>query len=843
MARRPALRMRLAPSFPARIQNSDGIGVARSGGAVTIRQDWSGIQRDATPDDPENYDFLLGKEDGSLVRLSATELGALRPIASLPEAEAGVDNNTTMTPLRTSQQIDARLADHAVAVGGADNSAIMTPLGVNQYVSAQLSDQPTAEAGSNNTKTMTPLRTKQQVDARLADDTTPDTDDEKLSTPEDVVRRIVTNGVGADYATVAEVATVAIPAGRKTVALAGEDAAGDGRGGTYVESLTPPGPTDMKSVTDLNGRHFIFFKPKHEKLSPFQFGAKGEGSGSISDHDDKPALDKMFAAYRALTQAAGQNYNTVVDIDLEGGGFTLSGPGNATGLTAWSGTISNGMLFGRGAGKPILDLCGSRGYRLENTRFVGMKDSMPSSAFQAARTTANGFCDNTSFCDVSTVGYFATAAMHMYAAETFNADHLTLFNYNHDAHVVILEGYDAHPITSDFATVLTGGRSFINNRFYADVRYLPVGTNISVINAVVGGSNAVFTVAAGHAWQAGDKIVFAGVGGMPLLARVIGTVLSVAGNDITTDVNTSGLGSFTAGGNMIRAQTRSTMYLARAEEMDARLTYLAGYGYPPLTLAFPDAGFARMERLVLPSLYEGSGIESNVIIDGGSTGSTKRIFGMELEAYNSNASVSLINNPGTQVVDIIAPKIKSVDPLYTAKLALPLNKFAMRDADIVFGTLADVGTIGSTQLGYSAFNGKINALNDGRTHMINLDYDTHLAQTTAVVLSSGSGAPGSYSGNIKTTKIGKRVFVSGEEIVIATLSPSSGTVYVLLPYAPDGTPAYGNGRNFHTGAILSVEWLPGQGYGNYARVRTANNGPAITADGQRFDFSFSYLTT
>lgn len=163
MARRPALRMRLAPSFPARIQNSDGIGVARSGGAVTIRQDWSGIQRDATPDDPENYDFLLGKEDGSLVRLSATELGALRPIASLPEAEAGVDNNTTMTPLRTSQQIDARLADHAVAAGGADNSAIMTPLGVNQYVSAQLSDQPTAEAGSNNTKTMTPLRTKQSI--------------------------------------------------------------------------------------------------------------------------------------------------------------------------------------------------------------------------------------------------------------------------------------------------------------------------------------------------------------------------------------------------------------------------------------------------------------------------------------------------------------------------------------------------------------------------------------------------------------------------------------------------------------------------------------------------------
>lgn len=130
---RPSLSLRIIPRFPARIQGTDGIAVERSGGVVTLSQDWAAIQEEVTPGDPENYEFLLrNSEDGALIRLNATELGALRPIASEPEAEAGADN----------------------------------------------------------TKTMTPLRTKQQIDARLADDTTPDTDSEKLSTPEDVVRRI-----------------------------------------------------------------------------------------------------------------------------------------------------------------------------------------------------------------------------------------------------------------------------------------------------------------------------------------------------------------------------------------------------------------------------------------------------------------------------------------------------------------------------------------------------------------------------------------------------------------------------------------------------------------------------
>lgn len=651
------------------------------------------------------------------------------------------------------------------------------------------------------------------------------------------------------YQTVADAETVIIPATTKIAFLGGVSVAGDGISGFFKRVDSAPDVNGLLrfrsvdryisngTIDNTNGGWWVYSLQKGEAITPFMFGAKGD---RITN--DGPAFNRMFAYIRALTVAANQEFNIQFNISLEGGMFLTTESINATGITAWSLAIRNGKFIGKCTGKAILDLAGSRGYTLDHISFYGDKDAMPSCAFMCARTTVNGFCDNQSFREVSTTGWFGITAVYVYAHETAFHDHCTYFNFNHDAYVVILEGYDAHAMTSDFATLLTGGRSFINNQFYADVRYLPVTANISSVTAVVGGTNAVFTVAPGHAWQTGDKIVFSGLGGMPQLGRVIGTILSVAGNNITTDVNTSGLGTYTSGGNMIRAQTKSSVYLARAEEMDMRGSYIVGYGKPQMTLAFPETSFARMERLVLPSLYEGAGILSNIAIDGGNTGATKRIFGMELKTYNSNAYTQLIENIGNDIVDITGADITFIDPIYQPKLALPLAKFALRDADIIFTRLTDIGTMAVAQLGYSAFNGKVHTLNDGITHLINMSYDTHLIQSIPVILSSGSGAPASYSGTIEVTRIGKRVFVSGKAIVVATLAPASGSaLYVTLPYTPDGAPAYGNGRNSTTGAILSVEWLTG--YGTSARIRTVSNSAPVTADGQQIDFSFSYLTT
>lgn len=71
---RPALRLRLAPKFPASVSATDGVSVTRSGGAYVFRQDWSNIQQEILPPDPENYEFLFLGSDGSFIRVPADEL-------------------------------------------------------------------------------------------------------------------------------------------------------------------------------------------------------------------------------------------------------------------------------------------------------------------------------------------------------------------------------------------------------------------------------------------------------------------------------------------------------------------------------------------------------------------------------------------------------------------------------------------------------------------------------------------------------------------------------------------------------------------------------------------------
>lgn len=78
----PALRIRIAPKFPAKIQSGVGIGVSRTGGAVTIRQDWSNVQEQSGPL-PDGAEVLVrDPTTGSYARadfLEATEGGKFTP--------------------------------------------------------------------------------------------------------------------------------------------------------------------------------------------------------------------------------------------------------------------------------------------------------------------------------------------------------------------------------------------------------------------------------------------------------------------------------------------------------------------------------------------------------------------------------------------------------------------------------------------------------------------------------------------------------------------------------------------------------------------------------------------
>lgn len=97
-----------------------------------------------TSDETLNNLELIQRDDGAL-RNGIVTKDSLAPdlalaglvaldFASQSEAEAGSNNTKTMTPLRSKQQTDARLADQATAEAGADNVDLMTSLRTKQSI-------------------------------------------------------------------------------------------------------------------------------------------------------------------------------------------------------------------------------------------------------------------------------------------------------------------------------------------------------------------------------------------------------------------------------------------------------------------------------------------------------------------------------------------------------------------------------------------------------------------------------------------------------------------------------------------------------------------------------------
>lgn len=135
-------------------------------------------------------------------------------VASQPEAEAGTDNAAIMTPLRTAQQVTARLASQGEAEAGTDNTKLMTPLRSAQQVTARIASLAEAQAGTDTTKLLTPQRGMDLITARGKEaaftqsgtGAVARTVDEKLR---DSIRSIQDFGTSADWAAAATAARAA----------------------------------------------------------------------------------------------------------------------------------------------------------------------------------------------------------------------------------------------------------------------------------------------------------------------------------------------------------------------------------------------------------------------------------------------------------------------------------------------------------------------------------------------------------------------------------------------------------------------------------------------------------
>ncbi|WP_404861874.1 ubiquitin-activating E1 FCCH domain-containing protein [Georhizobium sp. MAB10] len=471
-------------------------------------------------------------------------------------------------------------------------------------------------------------------------------------------------------------------------------------------------PTPLASAPSVNRlgsaafRNSSRFLPSELCLSPFQFGGKGDGL-----QDDSGAINAMFDRFREMI-GGGIEQKSAVEINMSGGKWRVNDTINGTLITGWNWKMTGGSIYGHCAGKPIMDLSGSRGYEMNGVGFIGDKDSMPRSAWQAARLEESQFCDNVQFADVSTNGYFSEAAWIAYGQETANHHHCTYFNNNHDAYVAIIEGFDAHPFMSEFGTVITGPTSNINISMTGncDLRYLPAG-DIFGITSVTTGANAVIGCP-GHEFEIGDQCVFAGVNGMEEMTKVIATVTAKTTNTFTTNANTTGFGTYVSGGVAIRRQTKPTLYIARAEGVSLPDIYLVAYGQPQIKVGFPDETFPRLEMLHAPNaLFEGSGNVNNIYFDTDGVPAAQ-MLGFDLLTYNANATQALLGI-GTDSLSFYRPRIHSVNNLWDPALVQEPDQCAMYGGEILYSTLAL-----TRYSNMQSFNGEITELLDGETHTI-----------------------------------------------------------------------------------------------------------------------------
>lgn len=84
--------------------------------------------------------------------------------ASQAQAEAGANNSTLMTPLRTRQAVDARAAPLTRTLTAGLGLTGLGDLSANRSVAIDRATVGEAEAGASNTKVMTPLRVAQHRD-------------------------------------------------------------------------------------------------------------------------------------------------------------------------------------------------------------------------------------------------------------------------------------------------------------------------------------------------------------------------------------------------------------------------------------------------------------------------------------------------------------------------------------------------------------------------------------------------------------------------------------------------------------------------------------------------------
>lgn len=520
-------------------------------------------------------------------------------------------------------------------------------------------------------------------------------------------------------------------------------------------------------------------------LTPVHFGGVGDGVTM-----DSAALNAALAALRAIVDARP---NAAPTLDLLGRTWRTDVSLDGTGIVGWGWTIRNGHILAECEGDTALDMIGSRGGCLRDVMIEGVQGAMPRVGLMAARATdaqKYGFCDLMHYSRVQTRGWFGLAGVYCYGQESTAYHKCSWWNYNPDGYCGLHVGYDIEPVYSLYKTPASGAVSFIQNVYTScEWRALPVG-RIASVTGISKAAAAVVT-APGHPFVNGDVVSIGEVSGMTEINNRVGTVSSATADTfVLSGVNSSGFGTYTSGGQAVKAQTKPSIAFGRGNHHRFAGCYAVAYGMDPVRVAFPDA-FA-LQEVTFDFLCEGHGQPAHFEFAAGST--ARSITGFRLSNYQAAARDGICRNSGTGVVSLIGAEINiagnkiGAPPLFEVPAKFALKGDVQIPVDAQFALAS--GFVGRRRVGSGA-------------HVF---YGTRLQDPLdgawTPVVAAQTGAIGAYTVVSAQTRVyGGLRFVS-ISIQITNAGTGSNYLTITLPDAAKEI-AFLSGRESGTGKMIN----------------------------------------